>query len=105
MADRKPRKKSETRSIKKPLGILVGAGLLVWLAFFDSHSLMSRVKWYHEFKILESQNEQLRQDIEFLEGEIAKGLSDEAVERIAREQYGMKRQSETVYPVISTRDQ
>lgn len=106
MPDRKPKQSPDsTRSIKKPLGILVGAGLLIWLAFFDSHSLMSRVKWYSEYKSLESQNDQLRSDITFLEGELSKGLSNEAVEKIAREQYGMKRESETVYPVISAHDQ
>lgn len=98
---RKKNQSDSSRSLKKPLGIAVGLGLLVWLMFFDSHSLMSRIKWYGEYKSLQSQNEALRSDIEFLEGELEKGLSDESVEKIAREDYGMKRENETVYPVVS----
>ena len=82
----------------------MGAGLLVWLLFFDSHSLISRLQWYQEYKTLEVQNEQLRNEIARLESELAKGLSDEAVEKIAREQFGMRKKNETVYPVVSDTD-
>ncbi|NND73063.1 MAG: septum formation initiator family protein [Rhodothermales bacterium] len=92
------------RSLKKPLGVIVGASLLIWLLFFDSHSLVSRIQWYQEYKSLEVQNAHLQYEIDLLEAELARGLSDEAVERIAREEFGMRRDNETVYPVINDDD-
>ena len=73
--------------------------LFVWLAFFDSHSLIRRLGWHREYRELESANEQLQVQIEDLESELEKGLSDERVEKIAREEYHMKKPDETVYRV------
>lgn len=84
--------------------ILVCAGLLLalWLAFFDSHSLLKRVTWHQEFTELREENARLSTEIDRLEEEVIKGLSDEAVEEIAREEYGMRRLGETVYRVHRT---
>ena len=68
-------------------------------AFFDSHSVYKRVTWHREVTALEAENAQLRAEIERLEAELEQGLSDEEIERIAREQYGMQREGETVYPI------
>jgi len=73
--------------------------LLVWVAFFDSHSLLKRIQWYQEYDQLAAENEQLRQQIEALQLKLKQPLSDELVERIAREEYGMRRPEETVYPI------
>jgi cell division protein FtsB len=79
--------------------ILVGALLVfVWIAFFDSHSLQRRVSWWHERNELIEENETLRARIDEIEASLASGLTDEGVEQIAREQYGMRRPGETVYP-------
>ena len=93
-----------SRSLKRPLGIIVGASLIIWLLFFDSHSLVSRIQWYQEYRNLAAQNARLQEEIDVLEAELAKGLSDESVERIAREDFGMRRENETVYPVIKDDD-
>jgi len=81
--------------------LLVGltAGALVWITFFDSHSLLRRYQWHQEYEELAQENEQLRQDIQRLETQLDQPLSDEVVERIAREEYGMKRPGEIVYRV------
>lgn len=46
-----------------------------------------------------AENEQLRETVARLEAELERGLTDEEIERIAREQYGMRREGETVYPL------
>lgn len=78
---------------------LGAALLLVWVAFFDSHSLLKRLRWHHEHEQLATENERLRQQIEALQQKLGQPLPDEVVERIAREEYGMKRPGETVYPI------
>ena len=71
--------------------------LLVWIGFFDSHSLLRRYRWHQEHDRLTQENAQLRQDIQRLREKLDRPLSDSLVERIAREEYGMKRPNETVY--------
>jgi cell division protein FtsB len=91
--DFKPGKKLRRR-------IVVGAVSLafIWIAFFDSHSLQNRIGWWKERNELIDENEALRSRIEAIEASLEQGLSDHDVERIAREQYGMRRPGETVYP-------
>jgi cell division protein FtsB len=77
----------------------VAVVLLVWITFFDSHSLLRRYQWHQELEQLTQENERLRQDIQRLETKLDQPLSDDTVEEIAREEYGMKRPGETVYRV------
>ncbi|SHK78102.1 FtsB family cell division protein [Rhodothermus profundi] len=78
-------------------GLLVLLG--IWLAFLDSHSLYRRIRWSYEAARLRAQNEALRQRIDSLKQQLKRGITDEMIERIAREQYGMRRPGETVYRV------
>ncbi|GAB5521535.1 MAG: septum formation initiator family protein [Rhodothermales bacterium] len=88
------------RSISKRTLVLGSVGgLLVWVAFFDTHSLYQRWSWHSEAAHLEAQNAQLARDIESLHEQLQDATSDEVVEQIAREQYGMRREGETVYRV------
>lgn len=73
--------------------------LLTWITFFDSHSLLRRLRWHHEYEQRMAENERLRQEIETLQRQLQQPLSDKVVEQIAREQYGMKYPDETVYPL------
>ncbi|MFT5144205.1 MAG: cell division protein FtsB [Rhodothermales bacterium] len=80
--------------------LVAGVALLVlWVTFLDSHSLVRRVKWHREAEELRQANIELRAEIEHLKSELAKDLTDEQIEQIAREQYGMQREGETVHPV------
>ena len=80
--------------------LFLGLGLLVgWIAFFDSHSLLRRVTYTHRLHTLQAENAQLRSENEALQRQLAAGLSPALVERVAREQYGMRRPGETVYRV------
>jgi cell division protein FtsB len=78
------------------LASVAGAALL-WVAFFDSHSLLRRAMWSHELAETNAANAALAAEIEHLERQVTTAGSDAVVERVAREQYGMQRPGETVY--------
>ena len=84
------------RHVRWGLGLLLG-GVLVWVAFFDSHSLWQRYRWHQELEATARENADLRAEIERLRSQLDRPLSDSLVERIAREEYGMKRPGETIY--------
>ncbi|MCS3749492.1 cell division protein FtsB [Salinibacter ruber] len=86
------------RHVRWGLGLLLG-GVLVWVAFFDSHSLWQRYRWHQELEATARENADLRAEIERLRSQLDRPLSDSLVERIAREEYGMKRPGETIYRV------
>lgn len=94
-----PKADPPKRRLRRPLiGIVVLAAAL-WFAFFDSHSLARRIAWHHESRQLLEENARLQQEIDILEARLAQPLSDEVIEKIAREQYGMRRPGETVYRI------
>jgi len=72
---------------------------LVWVAFLDGHSLAKRAGYAAERAALRAEVETLRAENETLAERVAVGLSDDLIEAVAREQYGMRRSGETVYPV------
>lgn len=81
--------------------ILLGlAGLAIWVAFLDSHSIWRRVAYARELATLEQENRALEAQNASLGTRVQEGLSPATVERVAREQYGMRRPGETVYPVV-----
>ncbi|PEN13894.1 septation ring formation regulator EzrA [Longibacter salinarum] len=81
--------------------LLVGAGafLVLWILFFDSHSLLQRYQWHAELEQLTQENARLMRETEKLREQLAEPLSDQTVEQIAREDYGMIRPGETVYRI------
>lgn len=81
------------------LAVLACAGVALWVAFFDSHSLARRVGWHQEYAQLAEENAALRRAIVRLEEQTSAPPSEAVIEKIAREQYGMRRPGETVYRV------
>jgi len=80
------------------LGLLLLV-VFVWVAFFDSHSLVQRYRWHQNLDELTTENATLRQEIQQLQRTLDRPLADSTVERIAREEYGMKRPGEVIFPV------
>jgi cell division protein FtsB len=79
------------------LGV-VGLALL-WVAFFDSHSIQQRLRFQQQHTELTTENDSLRRRIDALQQKLEHPPADSTIERIAREEYGMKRPGETVYRV------
>lgn len=79
------------------IGALVA--LAVWVAFFDSHSVWRRAAYAGELERLTTENARLAAENEDLEVRIEHGLDGSTVEKVAREQYGMRRPGERVYRV------
>lgn len=80
--------------------LLAGAlALALWVAFFDSHSLWRRAAYARDLDRLTEENAALAAENEALAATIERGLDAETVERVAREQYGMRRPGERVYRV------
>jgi len=92
-----PRPRSST-ALWWGLGAFFGA-LMLWIGFFDSHSLLRRYQWHQQHEALQQENLRLRRDIDRLQQRLDRPLTDSMVERIAREEYGMKRPDERVYRI------
>jgi cell division protein FtsB len=90
-------------TIENGMRIRILAGIavvaLLWVFFFDSHSLMRRLQWTHEVASLSRENDALREEIADIERRLKRSSDPAVVEKIAREQYGMRRPGETVYRV------
>jgi len=81
--------------------ILIGVGvfILMWISFLDTHSLYFRFQMYREKSRIEQDTTLIGIKIRDLEERLKRRLTDAEVERIAREQYGMSKDGETVYPL------
>ena len=81
---------------------LLLAGVLaasLWVALFDSHSLVRRASYAHELGHLTEENAALETENAALRARLERGLDAETVERVAREQYGMRRPGDRVYRI------
>jgi cell division protein FtsB len=85
---------------KQFLFIVLAGFLVVWFVFLDTYSLTTRVRLSSEKADLIRKTELIRAETVELETKIANLKNDSALlERIAREEYGMKKPSETVYRI------
>jgi len=88
---------------KKWFGILTNIYVLVltvfviWMAFFDTNSLLIHLELRKEIKKLEKTQEFLKKEIA-KDKEIIKQLSDpKELEKFARENYYLKKKNEEIY--------
>lgn len=79
---------------------LLALFLVVWFGFFDTYSLYTRYQLNKERKELIKNTEELRAESKLLEEKIkAIERNPLLLEKIAREEYGMRKPGETVYRV------
>ena len=83
--------------------LLLAVFLGIWFLFFDTYSLMTKIKLENQKKDLIERTEEyqkrtaeLEQKIEDLEN------NPDLIEKIAREDYGMRKPDETVYKIQRT---
>lgn len=81
--------------------VLIGF-LLIWFGFIDTYSLTTRVKLSSEKSDLEERIAALKAETRVLDSKIAELKADpDLLEKIAREQYGMRKKGEKVYRIIT----
>ena len=95
----RPKNSHIIRSLRKrALWIAFGIAF-IWVGFFDSHSIYKRLSWHTESHKIATENLELQRKIEDLDRQLEVDVSDDVIEQLAREQYGMRKEGETVYPL------
>lgn len=85
---------------KSFLVIILGGFLLVWFTFIDTYSIWTRVELNQRKRELQEKKEKLKAETAVLKEKIQDLKTDPfLLERIAREEYGMKKEGETVYKI------
>ena len=85
---------------KSFLLLVLGAIIFIWFAFIDTYSLWTRYQLNQRYDALKAKTEQLESDTKVLKQKIENLNNDPALlERIAREEYGMKKEGETIYKI------
>jgi cell division protein FtsB len=79
---------------------LLAAFVAAWFLFFDTHSLMTKVKLESQKKDLIERTKEYQKRTAELEQKINDlDTNPELLEKIAREDYGMRKTDETVYKI------
>ncbi|MDZ7716723.1 MAG: septum formation initiator family protein [Balneolaceae bacterium] len=86
---------------KSFLFMVLGGFILIWFLFIDTYSVWTRYQLIQRKNDLKAKTEKLELRTAELKQKIDALKNDPALlERIAREEYGMKKEGETVYKVI-----
>lgn len=85
---------------KSFLALILGGIIVVWFTFIDTYSIWARIELNQQKAELKEKKEQLKSETKVLKQKIEKLESDPfLLERIAREEYGMKKEGETIYKI------
>lgn len=93
------------KSIKRTYLLYGGilTGFLIWMLFIDTHSWTIHSELNQEIEKLELEKEALKAVINADQKMIDQLQNKDSLERFAREQYGHKKENETVF-IIETQD-
>lgn len=85
---------------KSFLAFILGGVVFIWFAFFDTYSIWTRIQLNQRMDNLQAKKKELHQKTLILKDQIEDLETDPSLlERIAREEYGMKKEGETVYKI------
>lgn len=85
---------------KSFLALILGGFVFIWFAFIDTYSLWTRIALNYRMDELQTKKEKLQKETVILKEKIEDLKTDpDLLERIAREEYGMKKEGETVYKI------
>ncbi len=85
---------------KSVLVVILSTFILIWFGFVDSYSLLTRIGLNNQKADLKEKIEKLNASTEDLKTKIDHLHQDaQLLEKIAREEYGMRKPGETVYKV------
>lgn len=83
---------------KSFLALVLCSFVVVWFSFIDTYSLKTRWELYNKKENLKQQTQQLNKESEQLSRKIELLSNDPfLIEKISREEYGMRKPGETVY--------
>ncbi len=92
------------KSSKRPIFIYGGIilGFIIWMVFIDTHSWIIHSELNREIEELEAEKNALKEIIKN-DKKIIKQLNNiDSLERFAREEYGYKKQNETIFIIENT---
>ena len=85
---------------KSFLALILGGFLVVWFMFIDTYSIWTRIKLSQRKAELKAKKERLKTETLILKKKIEDLQTDPfLLERIAREEYGMKKEGELIYKI------
>ena len=85
---------------KSFLLLVLGGVIIIWFLFIDTYSLWTRYQLNQREQALKAKTEQLEAETKQIIQKIDRLSQDPALlERIAREEYGMKKEGETIYKI------
>lgn len=85
---------------KSFLFVVLGGFLFIWFSFIDTYSVWTRYDLSREKEHLKERTEQFEEDAADLKQKIELLENDSSLlERIAREEYGMRKEGENVYKI------
>jgi cell division protein FtsB len=82
---------------------VLAAFVAAWFLLFDTHSLLTKIELHNQKKELIERTNEYRERTTELE-QMIKDLESnpDLLEKIAREDYGMRKPDETVYKIVKT---
>lgn len=89
--------KSRFLKLFKNVFILILFVFIVWMLFFDANSYLIHHELNSDIDALETEKEYYRKEIEKDKKAIKKLSTEEGLEKFAREEYYMKRDSEEIF--------
>ena len=85
---------------KSFLALILGGFVIIWFSFIATYSIWTRVELSQRKADFKQKTQKLKADTQILKQKIEDLQTDPfLLERIAREEYGMKKEGETVYKI------